>query len=287
MWTPFGGRMAHITAQGTVTFTPAPLPDCRDSELGYMVRAADGAMWIGDFGCDRLLRVTPEGTTTVPVPTATFAALAADASGGLWFSLDGGVGHADAAGAVRRFALPLGSPSAIAAGADGTAWLAHGGCRLTRIDPSGSLTTAAAPVPAYELALDESGRLLLASRTRLVRFTPGGGAGPCDETGPRLRARPGGRRISLAALRRGFRISVDERALVGVVAEHLGPSPDAPDALRRRRTRGAETFRYRLPPSSSAATRDDWPRVGGRASCSAPERSTPTATRPRRSGRCA
>ena len=188
-----------------------------------MVRAADGAMWIGDFGCDRLLRVTPERTTAMRVPRVTFAALAADASGGVWFSRDGGVGHVDAAGAVRSFALPLGSPSAIAAGADGTP-----GSRTVRAAsrasiPAARVTTAAAPVPAYELAFDASGRLLLASRTRLVRFTPGAAAGPCGDGG-RSQAAGAARRAADLAGRAAPRLphlGRRARALVGVVAEHL------------------------------------------------------------------
>ena len=44
-------------------------------------------------------------------------------------------------------------------------------------------------------------------------------------------ARPGGR-VSLAALRRGFRISVDERALVGRRGAPRRADPETADALR-------------------------------------------------------
>jgi hypothetical protein len=250
--------MAHITAQGAVSYSPAPLPSCvapgtEQSELGEMVRAADGAMWISDFGCDRLLRVTSSTTTSIGSGVTSFASLTADASGGVWFARgdDGEVAHVDAAGASRTLRLALSEVSDIAVSADGTAWFAHERCRLTRVEPGGGVTEVAAPIVTHRLAVDAGGRLLLAGVTRLVRFAPGTPAGTCDDSGPAVRLRPSRGRISLATLRRGFRVSVGERAELIVVAVHRDrPDPDefssTPREARFRRTSGPEILRYRL-----------------------------------------
>ena len=121
--------------------------------------------------------------------------------------------------------LALAEVSDIAVGAGGTAWFAHAGCRLTRVEHGGRVTEVAAPVVTHRLAVDATGRLLLAGVTRLVRFTPGTAAAPCDGEGPAVRVRPAGRRIALAALRRGFRVSVGERAALTIVSFHR----DRPD----------------------------------------------------------
>ena len=109
----------------------------------------------------------------------------------------------------------------------------------------------AAPVVTHRLAVDATGRLLLAGVTRLVRFTPGTAAAPCDDEGPAVRLRPAGRRIALAALRRGLRVSVGERAALTIVSFHRDrPNSEEFSSSRRedrhRRTSGAETVRYRL-----------------------------------------
>ena len=260
LWAPsYDDRMAHIAADGSVSYTPAPLPEectapgTEQSELHEMVRASDGAMWITDFGCDRLLRVTPEATTAIAADVTSFALLTADASGGVWLSPPGDaeVSHVDTAGAVRTQRLALGEVSDIAVGADGTAWFAHAGCRLTRVEPGGSVTEVAVPVVTHRLDVDATGRLLLAGVTRLVRFTPGTAAAPCDDEGPAVRLRPAGRRIALAALRRGLRVSVGERAALTIVSFHRDrPNSEEYSSSRRedrhRRTSGAETVRYRL-----------------------------------------
>ena len=261
LWTSLGeARMAHITPQGGVSYTPAPLPSCLDAATGLadMVRASDDAMWISDVGCDRLLRVTATGTTAIRVRDASLTSLVADTAGGAWFEIDdeGRVGHVDASGAVRRIRLPLGEPSDIAVGVDGSAWFAHGRCRLTKLDPAGSVTTMAAPIAASEITIDTAGRLLLAGGTRITRFTPGTSAGDCDSRGPALRVTParGAQRISLRALRRGFRVTVGERAAVVAVAVHLDrPDPEGIDFSLRdvlyRHTSAAKTLRYRVPAS--------------------------------------
>ena len=69
------------------------MPACRDSDspiLMSMRRAADGAMWIADTGCERLLRMTAAGTTEIAIRDGDPGAIAADASGGMWFAQEPG-----------------------------------------------------------------------------------------------------------------------------------------------------------------------------------------------------
>jgi streptogramin lyase len=259
LWTPsYDGRMAHISAQGTISYTPASLPEectapgTEQSELNEMVRASDGAMWVTDFGCDRLLRVVDGATTAIAARVTSFARLTPDVSGGVWFAPgeEGDVAHVDAGGTTRTQRLALGAVSDIAVGADGSAWFAHERCRLTRIDPGGAVTEVAAPIVTHRLGVDATGRLLLAGVTRLARLVPGTPSSPCDDEGPALRVRPERRRISLAALRRGFRVTVGERAALVVATIHFDrrdpESGDYARGFRPRRTSRAATVRYRF-----------------------------------------
>lgn len=257
LWTPaYDGRMAHISAEGRVSYSPASLPPCttpgtEQSELAAMARAADSAMWIADFGCDALLRVTSAGTASWPVEVTSATLFAAGVGGSMWFTHGDQthVGHVDATGAMREYALDLGEATDMAAGPDGSAWLAHGRCQLSRIDATGRVTTIRAPIVAQRLAVDGVDRLLLAGPTRLVRFVPGQPAAACDRRGPAVRA-GFGLRVSLGALRRGLRLAIGERAAIQVSAVHY----DRPNAQPRfdddeglsRRTSQATTLRYRI-----------------------------------------
>src|SRR4051794_6355500 len=52
--------IAHISPQGTTTYTPTRFPECLEGpNPEVMVRASDGAMWLADPVCDRLLRISP------------------------------------------------------------------------------------------------------------------------------------------------------------------------------------------------------------------------------------
>ena len=68
------------------------------------MRAADGSVWASDPGCDRLVRVAPDGTSSVVELTEGPEELAPDPAGGVWYAatLDGFGGHVDAAGRVSR-----------------------------------------------------------------------------------------------------------------------------------------------------------------------------------------
>jgi streptogramin lyase len=237
--TPPGDRVAHITPVGDVTSTAANIPDCGDTEFTAsgspsfttMERASDGAMWISDAGCTRLVRIAATGTAAFSVKLPDPGALAADASGGMWFAGER-PGHVDAAGAVRRFDIDRGDARDVAVAPDGSAWYATGTCTLTRVTAGGELTTAPTPIPAGQVGFDPAGGMWLASRARLVHIAPGEGFGTCDDRPPSVRLRPGGGSIGLRALRHaGIGLAVREPVSISVLGFYAEDANDgSPDA---------------------------------------------------------
>jgi streptogramin lyase len=224
LWVTTSSRstLAHLTADGAISYSSIALPSCPGSlDLAALERAADGAMWLADDHCRRVVRVPPGGPPTVIETTGSEPeSLSADTSGGVWFraSLDGRqVGHVDAGGRVTHIPLPFPSlVSDLAAAPDGSAWIALGSCFVGRVTLDGTVAFRRAPVPAEHVAVDPAGRLWLASPARLVRFAPGETAGRCDERPPSVLARA---TVSLSALRRGgARVRVREPAVIDVTA---------------------------------------------------------------------
>jgi hypothetical protein len=208
-----------------------------------MARASDGAMWLADPVCDRLVRVSPTGAwSSITLRHTATRALAADANGGMWFAAFDGLGHADAAGHVRRLALPddaIGA-SAVTVTPDGTAWFALGDCRLGRMTAAGPLTRVPVSIPATEVAADPAGGLWIASPARLQHVVAGAPAASCDDTGPTVRILTR-TRVKLSALRaHGLRVAVGERAAVRLAAFYAAGSPQVFKVARRG------TVRYRV-----------------------------------------
>jgi len=247
--------IAHVTPQGVVAYTRTTLPECGDEDpsITAITRAADGAMWLADPPCERLLRVTPGGAwTTIALRDEPTELLAPDLTGGVWFAAHEEVGHVDSAGKVSRFALPDGDDATdVAVAPDGSAAFALGRCVLARAaTPGGPLTFTRIPVPARHVAFDPVGGLWLTSGARLVHIAPTEPAGACDETPPTVRVTPR-ERVSVGALRRsGLRIAVREPAAISALAFYRGPGEqfDVGDVLDTN-VEGARggTVRYRVP----------------------------------------
>jgi streptogramin lyase len=190
-------RLTRVTANGVVSFSPFPAPLCGRPGIRDIARASDGAMWIADDGCHRLVRVAPDGTASVLALDAEPAELTPDATGGMWF-LAGrdSVGHSGGA----RHAIENAKDLAVTS--DGTVWVADGTCELKRV----GRTPVAAPVPVQHLGTGPSG-LWLAGLTRVFEGLDGG---PCDDDPPRATIRRP-KRLTLAALKRGeLRVRVRE-----------------------------------------------------------------------------
>ena len=253
--TPTGDRFAHVTPLGTVSYNASRVPACAPPDepiLIRMERAADGAMWIIDWGCERLLRVTATEAQVIEGFDEDPDAIAADATGGMWFSTDSpsaGVGHVDAAGTVTRFKLDDYAASDVAVAPDGSAWFALEACRLARVTMAGDVTMAPAPIPARELGFDPAGGLWLASNARLVHVAPGESFGPCDNRAATVRVSPS-RAVSVKALRRGLRIVVREPAALevsGFPVDDAGGDPWAAAPFVSRVMPRAGALRYRVP----------------------------------------
>jgi hypothetical protein len=265
LWSPTSERDGfwHIAADGTATKAPGALPTyCHDPGASFdgMARASDGAMWLADQDCRRLIRVAPTGTTTVALG-AEPEHLAADPAGGVWVANDcgddGHVEHVDAAGHVRTFDLDDDTLATddVAVAPDGTAWFATEHCRFLRISPTGEMSTAPSPVPTRELGFDPAGGLWIVSRARLAHLAPGEPVGTCDDRAPSVHIGPvrDGGHISLRGLRRlgGFTITVHEPAEIDALALYRDrlsrfgtPGEDVQRTIRA--PRGGKV-RYRVP----------------------------------------
>ena len=179
----------------------------------------------------RVLSVTPADTITFPTEVA------ADHAGGVWFSAAGNryAGHVDAAGSLTFGRPGQEEAHGVAIAPDGAAWFALTRCALARVTRD-RVASIPAPVPARSIAFDASGALWLASERHLVRTTVAElDDRTCDGRRARLSVTPaGGRRISLAALRRdGVRIRADEPANV-----HVGATSSSVTSGRSTRAAG-------------------------------------------------
>src|SRR3954451_4006724 len=193
--------IAHVTPQGAATFTPTQFPACGERPMPTtMAHASDGAVWVADPVCDRLVRISPAGAwSSIALPRVSPDALAADASGGMWFAGHESVGHVDASGHVRRVPL-AGGASGVTVTPDGSAWFALGSCRLGRITAGGPLTSVPVSIPATQVASDPSGGLWPASRARLRHVAAGAPASGCDDRPPAIRVSTR-KRVPLSVLR--------------------------------------------------------------------------------------
>ena len=249
------GRLLRVNAQGAVTSARLKLPACEArSFFQAMQTAADGAVWIADGGCSRMIRLAPDGTAAVHelADDERPLTLAPDRAGGIWFSGDSietRVGHIDAAGTIRRWPTPerYGPARAIAVGPDGTAHLAFARCVLGRVAPGRPLGFAAAPIPVRHLAFDPGGGLWLASASRLVHAPSSTlSRGMCDDKPPAVRLSPALRRsVRLARLRRGIRISVREPATISATGDYGNDDHDW--RLRIVRVKAGGSLVFRLP----------------------------------------
>jgi streptogramin lyase len=257
LWSVGDGRLQRVTAQNALTSAPLPLPTCSEpSQPRAMQRASDGAVWVADAICSRLIRIAPDATSqtfTLPGEAAPFA-LAADNAGGMWFAQVGfpaWLGHIDASGAITRLRVssPHGAITDIAVNpVTGTPYLAFGDCALGRVSPGpGAVVFVPAPIPVRHLAFAADGSAWLASATRLVKQASGTGPATCDDTPPKVHLSPAFRHsVTLAQLRHGLRITVREPSTV-TVTPFYGSGDDGAATLKLLRSAHGGTVIFRVP----------------------------------------
>ena len=210
------GDPSRSHAQGAVTLTTgaARVRPRRPSSSGFE-RAADGAMWMADKGCNRLVRAHRRRGTRIALGRRR-RGVAPDARGGMWFAAaPTRVGHVDAGGTVRTLDA-RGARHAIdvAVAPDGSAWFAPGSCGLPRAAGRRGADGARAIARAGSSASSRTGgcgsRAARGSSTSCWRAT----AGQCDDRSPAVHL-PRRREDDLSAAprtaHRGPRAGADRR----------------------------------------------------------------------------
>jgi hypothetical protein len=201
----------------------------KDCLVDALAPTQDGSLWLGWFGCSRILRLAPDGAiSSVPAPGgATVDALAIGTDGTVWGragSLEPQIFKIAPGGQVVDAGSPATAGNDLAAAPDGTAWLNDPeSCSMLHL--AGTATTSLrAPIAPVTSTVAPDGTLWLASRSRLLHLTPAEltSTAPCDTKDPELSV-PGARdgRASLRALRRagGLRVRSSE---TGAVSGYIG-----------------------------------------------------------------
>lgn len=98
----------HVSSDGTHWTSKIPAAPCTSAYYYSIARATDGAMWLGDLGCQRLVRIATEGTT-VTSPNRGYPvipnALSPAPEGAMWFVAGnaGLVGRVTSTGQLATF----------------------------------------------------------------------------------------------------------------------------------------------------------------------------------------
>lgn len=200
-----GSRIGRLTPDGALTTFPLPSP--ASCPLG-IATGPDGNIWFTQRDVSKIGRITPAGTITeFPQPQAGAAGpIAAGADGHLWYSsvVTGRsvVGRVSTTGEIVEFLVQGPEPrcpNGLTAGPDGHVWFVEGcstfGAAVSRITPSGTLTTFALPSPSCSperITTGPDGALWFTERggNRVGRMTPDGAL--TEFPLPSARSYPGG-----------------------------------------------------------------------------------------------
>jgi hypothetical protein len=231
-------QILHVRPDATSYTTPFAAPIrgavCDYANYQSMVQATDGAMWLSDVDCDRVVRISTAGTASV-YRFGRFDSpfnLAPAPDGGVYFTDLAGVGHISRTGQVARHEL-RGGAGAIALAPDGTAWFStDGNCGITEMTLEGPGRHVSASVIPQKIAFAPDGSVWLADPTHLVHATTAEletHASACHRRPPRIAVRPSiTHPVTLTELERGFRISADEPAVISVSIDFSDPVRSSP-----------------------------------------------------------
>jgi streptogramin lyase len=151
-WTPVGSvHLDRIEPDGRVAPVVAFAAEGYGAQIGGAAAAPDGTIWIAEPSRHRIARVAPDGAVSefryaAPEPGTPFA-IAADGSGGAWFTdyLHGVVGRVEPGGTVRTLGhgpIPECTPALPVVTSDGAVWYRESFAwrqRLARLAPDGTL----------------------------------------------------------------------------------------------------------------------------------------------------
>jgi virginiamycin B lyase len=217
-------EILHVSSDGTHWTSGIPAAPCSSADYYSIARATDGAMWLGDLGCRRLVRIASDGTTVTSLDRAYPAipdALSPAPQGAMWFLASNVdlVGRVTSTGQLATFGALDPPNDGIATGPDGTAWYSGDlECGLTHLATDGAQRHVNGPVVPKKVAFGPDGTLWMVSARRVVHMTVQSldqFHGSCDRTGPIVTSHPDlTRSVSLQSLRRGLSVHVSEAANV-------------------------------------------------------------------------
>ena len=127
-----------------------------------IVSGPDGALWFTEAACNKVGRITTEGTITneYPIPTGASGLddIAIGPDGNPWFaeSVGNKIGSIDPSGAISESAplAPGSQPISVVTGPDGNAWFtAHGTGKVGRMTLDGAVTEYSAGITGRPLVI--------------------------------------------------------------------------------------------------------------------------------------
>jgi streptogramin lyase len=258
LWLTGGATLSRVRIDGSVFASELNLPPCADPIAGNgfsdVTRASDGAMWLTQSQCDRLIRVAPDGTVATVPAEGLLNQIAPAADGAVWFSSSDGVERATAGGRVTLAAAAR--VLTLVASPDGSAWYSnYDDCAIYNVNSAGHRTTYPSPVLPLHLALAADGAVWIASDTALVQTSTSG-----LRNGPRCVARyphsktspnPGASTVTLRALRRGYLVtpSVPGRLDATIFIDDVTAPRSAPPTVSAAAVvaKGHHRVRLRIP----------------------------------------
>src|SRR5262249_44539631 len=135
--------IAFDTTEGVYRATPGGMARAADGFVSHLLGASDGAVWFTRRGASAgITRLAADGATATLLPQSLVTGLAAGRDGTMWVAADGGLLHVPLSGDVlSRTDVYLGPFPALAATADGGVCVsALNSDRITMIDASGTAT---------------------------------------------------------------------------------------------------------------------------------------------------
>jgi virginiamycin B lyase len=182
-----GTSLTSITTQGVASGHPLPGTFGKGATFGGITQTPDGRIWVSERFSSTLSSVNTAGAdfTQIALPKSTDPiALAADASGNVWFvaPLSVRYGRVTPAGAVSIFQPGLSTPADISSGPSGPVLAMIGGNTpgLAKVSAEGTLTRVALPggVGADSVAVGTDGTMWAATLNgnAVFRVGPDGAA---------------------------------------------------------------------------------------------------------------
>jgi streptogramin lyase len=190
LWTAnWPNNIARITPGGVVTRFPYP-PSGDQTGTGCptgITVGPDGNLWFTVRGCDKVGRITTDGTITL-FDAPAIGPITAGGDGALWFPsfgapYQGAIGRLTTSGTFTKFDTPGGG--AMTKGSDGNVWynvanVNNSGDKVARITPTGTVTQFAVHHKVMGMTLGPDGNVWFYGNLSVGRITPTGAIAEFD-----------------------------------------------------------------------------------------------------------